>query len=144
MVRCSAVGDIHGFLAARSLRLRRKRQVLPFLEGLEIRINPAVFNVVAATADGATGSLRDAIDQSDTNGDASNTINLAAGTYSLTDTAVGDLLINDHGGGGRGEVADDFGRGGRHDDRGRRASLNNRVFQIVSSQGAAVTLCSRT
>ena len=53
-----------------------------FLEGLEIRINPAVFNVVAATADGATGSLRDAIDQSDTNGDASNTINLAAGTYS--------------------------------------------------------------
>ncbi len=86
-------------LRPRSLRLRRKRRILPNFEGLEIRINPAVFNVVAATADGAAGSLRDAIGESDTNSDASNRINLAAGTYSLTDTSSADLLIDDQGAG---------------------------------------------
>jgi hypothetical protein len=43
----------------------------------------AVFNPLPATADGAPGSLRDVITQANSNGQ-SDTINLAAGTYSLT------------------------------------------------------------
>lgn len=94
---------------------------------------------MAATADGATGSLRDAIDQSDTNSDASNTINLAAGTYSLTDTAVGELLIKDHAAGVAAKSLSISGVGaGTTIVDG--SQLNSRVFQIVSSQGAAVTV----
>lgn len=64
-----------------------------FLEVLEDRLAPAIFNLVPEAADGLTGSLRWAISQANSNGDASNTINLAAGTYSLTDTTAGNLLI---------------------------------------------------
>ena len=71
-------GDIHGFPPAIASTPAANGRSLPYLDGLEIRITPANFNVVAATADGAAGSLRNAIDQSDTNGDAENTINLGA------------------------------------------------------------------
>ncbi len=80
---------------SRRNRFRRKRQIVLSLESMEIRVTPAVFNVVAATTDGAAGSLRDAINQADSNGDADNQINLAAGSYSLTDVDAGDLLIRD-------------------------------------------------
>ena len=123
----------------RSFRVARKRRMLPNLEGLEIRINPAVFNVAAATADGAAGSLRDAIDQSDTNGDASNTINLGAGTFSLTDTGSGDLLINNQAAGVAAKTFTIVGAGAGTTVVEADA-LHNRVFQIVSSQGAAVTV----
>lgn len=113
--------------------------MLPNLEGLEIRINPAVFNVAAATADGAAGSLRDAIDQSDTNGDASNTINLETGTFSLTDTSSGDLLINDQAAGVAAKTFTIVGAGAGTTIVDA-SQLQNRVFQIVSSQGAAVTV----
>ena len=46
------------------------------------------------TADGAVGSLRDAIDEANTNGSASTTIELAAGTYTLTDALLGQLVIH--------------------------------------------------
>ena len=65
------------------------------LEQLEDRVTPAQFNPLPSLADGASLSLRDAIVQSDGNSDASNTIILSAGTYSLTDTAAGNLLIQD-------------------------------------------------
>ena len=62
------------------------------------RSNPggmlAVFNVTPSATDGATGSLRAALVSASTNSDTSNTINLAVGTYALTDSAVGNLLID--------------------------------------------------
>jgi hypothetical protein len=49
---------------------------------LEPRVAPAVFNV------GSTSALRGAIQTADTNSDASNTINVAAGTLSLSKTEI--------------------------------------------------------
>jgi hypothetical protein len=117
---------------------RRKKTILPFLEGLEIRISPAVFNVVAATADGDPGSLRDAINQADTNGDVNNLINLATGSYSLTYQAAGALLIDDQAAGLAAKTLTIAGAGsGTIIDAN---ALHNRVFQIESSQGAAVSV----
>jgi len=45
--------------------------------------NAAVFNITPGPADGAAGSLRDTLLAANSNGE-SDTINLAAGTYSLT------------------------------------------------------------
>lgn len=66
-----------------SLRKPRKQRSLR-LEQLEDRCCPAVFNPAALTADGATGSLRDAIIIANANGDATNTFILQGGTYELT------------------------------------------------------------
>ncbi len=60
-------------------------------ETLESRTLLAVFNLTPAAGD---AGLRAAILAADTNGDPSNTINLAAGKYLLTDTSAGDLVIN--------------------------------------------------
>jgi Bacterial Ig-like domain/Calx-beta domain len=126
-------------LRQRTNRPRRKKQILTSLEGLEIRLSPAVFNVVAATADGASGSLRDAIHQADSNGDADNLINLAAGSYSLSDQATGALLIDDQGAGVAAKTLTIAGAG-RSDTIVDASQLQNRVFQIQSSQGAAVSV----
>ena len=79
----------------RQLAPRRRRSLGLILEELEIRLAPAVFNVMPTPVDGTSGSLRNAIEQADSNSDASNTINLAAGTYQLADTTDGSLLIRD-------------------------------------------------
>ena len=71
----------------------RLESIRPQLEELENRLVPATFNPLPSTMDGASLSLRDAIRQADGNADASNTINLASGVYSLTDAAAGNLLI---------------------------------------------------
>ena len=73
--------------------LRRDRTRRPDLEHLEIRLAPANFNPLTTTADGAGGSLRDDINVADSNGDASNTITLDAGNYTLTKAQLGPLLI---------------------------------------------------
>ena len=70
-----------------------------WLEELEGRFAPATFNPLPSAVDGTSQSLRNAILTADANGDASNTISLAAGTYSLTDAAAGNLLIQDTAGG---------------------------------------------
>ena len=66
--------------AARFESLERQAQPLRF-EPLECRRMLAVFNVTAAVADGAAGSLRTALVAAASNADTSNTINLAAGSY---------------------------------------------------------------
>src|SRR5438552_7534852 len=59
-------------------------------EVLEDRTAPAVFTPLSTTADGAPGSLRDAIIMANNDEDAVNTFNLDGGTYSLTiDNSVG-------------------------------------------------------
>lgn len=56
----------------------------PGLETLEDRMAPATFNPLPGTADGADGSLRAAIVAANQNADASNTIILTNGTYTLS------------------------------------------------------------
>lgn len=64
-----------------SRRPRRSRSVRTFrgsLEILEIHLPPAVFAITPFAADGAAGSVRNAINQADNNRDSSNVITLAA------------------------------------------------------------------
>ena len=69
----------------------QQKSVRPRLEKLESRIAPAVFNV---SGTGGIGALREAIQQADTNKDASNTIYIASSTYMLSDS-LGEILIQD-------------------------------------------------
>jgi hypothetical protein len=76
-------------LANRSRRpshSRRVRSWCSLLEDLEVRTAPAVFAVTPFAADGAQGTLRNAINQADDNRDLSNVITLAVGTYALSET----------------------------------------------------------
>ncbi len=66
---------------------REKSRVFLRLEQLEDRLAPAIFDVNSASG------LQSAIQAADGNSDASNTINLAAGTYTLS--AGVELLIQD-------------------------------------------------
>src|SRR5437763_13908269 len=66
-----------------TLKKRPSRRVLQ-LDALEDRFCPAVFNPSPRVPDGAPGSLRDAVIQANSNGDAGNTIRLQAGTYTLS------------------------------------------------------------
>src|SRR5690349_10553319 len=79
-----------------TLPLRRRRARLQ-VEWLEDRVVPATIDVTT-TADvfgGATASLRNAIQQANTNGQASNTINiLTAGTYAITLTGTSNQSDN--------------------------------------------------
>ncbi|HVU89305.1 MAG TPA: dockerin type I domain-containing protein [Pirellulales bacterium] len=109
------------------------------LEPLECRRMLAVFNVTAAVADGAAGSLRAALVAAASNADASNTINLAAGTYALTDSTDGNLLVHNLAGGATktfvlagAAQATTIIQGGD--------SWNDRILQIVSAPGAAVAV----
>ena len=120
---------------------RRKRRISLNLEHLEARLAPAVFNLVPGAADGAAGSLRVAIEQADTNSDASNTINLAAGAYTLTQSGLGNLLVQDENPGtpeksfllvGQGEDSTIIEPGS--------ASWDDRIFEVVSKIGANVTV----
>jgi hypothetical protein len=86
---------------------------------------------VAATADGDSGSLRDAIQQADTNGDANNLINLEAGSYSLTDQAAGALLINTQTAGIAAETLTIAGAAGGV----KLAAVNARLVDAVLASG---------
>jgi hypothetical protein len=133
--------DVENCMAPRKrpLRTRRKRVMFPFLESLELRATPAVFNVVPGTADGAVGSLRDAINQSDANSDGENTINLAAGTYTLDDHVAGSLKINDHAAGVAAKTLTIVGPN-INSTIIDASQLGDRVFQISSAQGAMITV----
>ncbi len=77
------------------VRRRRDLSVRQLVEFLEPRLSPAVFTISAGVTDGAQNSLRSAINQADSNADASNTIELGPGTYTLTEAGGGSLLIQD-------------------------------------------------
>src|SRR5262249_20582077 len=71
----------------------RRRFFRPWLERLEDRVVLHAYTASSAVPDGASGSLRYAIIQADTNDDQDNTILLDKGHYALTDTASGNLLV---------------------------------------------------
>src|SRR5436305_1409453 len=70
---------------------RPRQRVRLQCEMLEDRTSPAVFTVTNFSE--GPGGLRDAILQANANSDASNTINLQAANYQLTNAAAGNLLI---------------------------------------------------
>src|SRR5947208_642968 len=63
---------------------RLSRLARPCLEGMEVRVAPAVFTASTVAA------LQADVAAANTNGDATNTINLTAGTYTLTAAMTGD------------------------------------------------------
>ncbi len=119
---------------------RRRPTMRPIAELLEERLAPAIFNVLPTLTDGSVGSLRYAIDQANGNHDASNTINLAAGHYQLTDTTDGNLLIQDDAGipsktlkiTGLGETTSFI--------EPASSSWQTRIFQIIGKTGASVSV----
>ena len=118
----------------------RKQSVQLWLEELEGRFAPATFNPLPSALDGASQSLRNAILTADSNGDASNTISLAAGTYSLTDAAAGNLLLQDTASGVASKTFTLVGQGPSSTVVAGGAGWNDRDFQIVGANGAAVTV----
>lgn len=120
---------------ARKRRTRRRdRACRVNLMFLEPRLAPAVFSPIPGTADGAGGSLRDDIDQADSNGDAANTINLAAGTYSLTNSTDGNLLIQNSASGVPSKTYTIVGQGAGKSIIQGGADFDNRILQIVGTQ----------
>ncbi len=110
------------------------------LEALEDRTMPATFAPLPATADGAAMSLRDAILQANTNADPVNTINLSAGTYTLTDTADGNLIIQDSAAGVPAKTLTITFAGPGNATVAGMTGWSDRIFEIVSASGAAVSV----
>ncbi len=71
-------------------RKKYRSTTLPSVERVEQRILLSVVNVTAA---GGEGALRSAISADDANAQASNTINIGAGTLALSELSPGNLLI---------------------------------------------------
>jgi hypothetical protein len=114
------------------------------VERLEDRTVPAIFNPLAATADGAVGSLRADIIAANNNGDLSNTFNLQGAIYNLTLkntagqenlSATGDLDLVDLSGSAATKIYIFVGAaaGGTIINA---SQIDDRVFQII---GSAVT-----
>ena len=108
-------------------------------EPLECRRMLAVFNVTAAAADGAAGSLRAALVAAASNADASTTINLAAGTYTLTDSADGNLLVHNLAGGADQDIHHQRERAS-HDDHPGGRFLERSYLSNRECAGAAVAV----
>ncbi len=119
---------------------RRCRTARPIAELLEERLAPAIFNVLPTVTDGSIGSLRYAIDQANGNNDASNTINLAAGNYQLTDTTDGNLLIQDL----AGIPSKTLKIIGAGDTKSfiepASSSWKTRIFEVIGKTGASVSV----
>ena len=118
----------------------RQKLIRLQLEELESRLSPAVFNPLPSIMDGASLSLRDAVLQADGNSDASNTINLAAGAYTLNDAAAGNLLIQDAAAGVASKTFTLVGQGTASTIITGGSGWHDRIFQIVSAAGATVTV----
>ena len=110
----------------------RQKTVRPQLEELESRLAPAVFNPLPSTTDGASLSLRDAILQADANGDASNTINLVAGAYTLSDAPAGNLLLQDAAAGVASKTFTLVSQGASSTIITGAQGWNDRIFQVVA------------
>ena len=94
----------------------------------------------------AGGSLRDAINRADENGDSNNVITLAAGTYALTDVADGNLLIEDKAGGVAEKSLTIVGQGTASTIVESQAggASGYRVFEVGAPPGQACRCCFRT
>ncbi len=125
--------------SAQFLRSRRDRSRRLLLECLEDRRAPAVFVVSSATADDAPGSLRAAIGAADTNTDADNTIYLSGGTYVLTDSEDGNLLIQDENSGIPQKTLTIIGESEAKAIVQGAATWSDRIFQVVGKNGAGMT-----
>jgi len=123
-----------------SRRFSFKKTYQPWLEALEDRLAPALFAPLPATADGTVGSLRNAIVQADSNSDAMNTINLSSGTYALTDVSAGQLVIQDSNAGIASKTLTIVGQPGTLIQGPGQGPVTNRVFEIVGTSGANVTV----
>ena len=133
-------------LVKRSRRPRHSPRVRSWcspLEILELRLAPAVFAVTPFAADGAQGSLRNAINQADDNSDSSNVITLAVGTYALTDATDGNLLIQDKASGVAEKTLTIVGQGSTStvvESHAAGGASSFRVFEIVSTAAAGVSV----
>jgi hypothetical protein len=126
------------YLAARLAR--RTPSFRPGLEDLEGRLVPATFNLVAGVTDNQAGSLRAAILAADTNASARNIIRLGAGTFSLTDTALGNLLIDDNNGAVPSKELTIIGQGATKSIVTGGTNWTDRVFEVVGRTGAQMTV----
>jgi hypothetical protein len=119
-------------------RRRRDQSIRQLVELLEPRLSPAVFSVSAGVADGAGGSLRSAINEANSNADASNTIELGAGTYTLTAAAGGSLLIQDLASGIANKSLTIEGLGNSSPIIEPQGAF--RILQVVGTQAASVSV----
>jgi hypothetical protein len=120
--------------AARRRTCRRRRTPHLYLEGLESRIALSTFNVVTEA------DLRSAIAAADSNGDASNTINVTASIL-LDDTSAGPLEIQD--GGSTAKTLTIEGQGAAPSDtmiEGDLGVWNTRVLEVVGTGASKVTV----
>ncbi|MGP0064912.1 MAG: hypothetical protein ACLQGP_15100, partial [Isosphaeraceae bacterium] len=100
---------------------------------------PQSGSIYPATSD---ASLRAAITSADSNNFASNTIYLEAGTYSLTNATMGQLLIEDTATGIPSKTFTIVGQGAGSTiiEPELDSGFNSRVFEVVSKSGATVTV----
>ena len=119
---------------ARRKAPRRQRALRAFLEGLESRIALSTFDV------STEAGLRTAIATADSNSDSSNTIDITA-SITLTDTTAGQLEIQN--GTSTAKTLTIEGQGALPSDTeiaGSSPSWNTRIFEIVSTGPASVTV----
>lgn len=107
----------------------------PGLETLEDRLAPATFNPLPATPDGAAGSLRAAIVAANQNADATNTINLTNGTYTLSEKLDRDLQIVDQNDQVPLKTLTITGHGAANTIVAGGTNWGNRIFEILSQPG---------
>jgi hypothetical protein len=112
----------------------------PRLEDLEGRLAPATFKLVAGVTDNQPGSLRAAILAADTNSSASNTIKLGDGTFSLTDTTDGNLLIDDQNSAVVSKTLTIVGQGETKTIVTGGSNWADRIFEVVGRTGALMTV----
>ena len=86
----------------------------------------------------ARSSLRSAINQADSNADASNTIELGPGTYTLTEAAGGSLLIQDLASGVANKSLTIEGAGSLQSTITPQGAF--RILQVVGTQAAGVSV----
>jgi hypothetical protein len=99
---------------------------------------PAVFSVSVGATDGASGSLRAAISEANSNADASNTIELGPGTYTLTAASGGSLLIQDPASGVANKSLTIEGVGSSRPEIEPQGSF--RIMQVVGTPAASVSV----
>jgi hypothetical protein len=118
----------------------RKRSAHLQLESLEDRLAPAVFTPLPSTPDGAALSLRDAVLQANANNDAANMIILAAGTYTLSNAPLGNVVIQDTASGLAAKSLTITNPGTGTAIITGSPNWQDRLFQIVSTSQGSITV----
>jgi hypothetical protein len=102
-------------------------------EALERRVFLSVVNLSAGAGD---AGLRSAVNTADTNGDAGNTINLGAGTFDLTNTSSGNLVVQNQNATNVPQktlTIDGAGEGSTLIQPASGVNWQDRIFEIVGS-----------